>query len=64
MLALVSAAGHVAPPADADAILAGIGATDRRRLTLSRLFRVATCDFGGDAVSQAARVFFRQQVGR
>jgi len=64
MLALVSAAGHVAPPANADAVLAGIGATDRGRLTLSSLSHAAAFDFGGDAVSQAARVFSRQQVGR
>jgi hypothetical protein len=64
MAALVSTDDRVAPPADADAILAGIGATDRRRLTLSSLFRLATCDFGRDVVNQAARVVFRQQVGR
>jgi hypothetical protein len=64
MLALVSADDRVAPPANADVILAGIGVRDRRRLTLSRSFRAATFDFGRDVINRATRVFFRQQIGR
>jgi len=63
MAALVSTDDRVAPPADADVILAAIGATDRGRLTLSRLSHAAAFDFGRDAVSQAARVFSRQRIG-
>jgi hypothetical protein len=53
MLALVSADDRVAPPANADVILAGIGVRDRRRLTLSRSFRAATFDFDRDVINRA-----------
>ena len=54
---------RVAPPANADVILAAIGAVDRGRLTVSSLSYQAAFDFGRDAVSQAARVFSRQWMG-
>ena len=39
-MALVFADDRVAPPASADVILAGIGASGRRRLTLSKSFQI------------------------
>jgi esterase/lipase len=63
-LALISADDHVAPPANADVILAGIGATDRLCMTPSRSFHAATIDFGRDVIDKAARAFFRKQIGR
>ena len=59
----VSTDDRVAPPANADVILAAIGAVDRGRLTVSSLSHPAAFDFGRDAVSKAARVFSRQWIG-
>jgi len=63
-LVMVSPDDHVVPPANADVILAGIGAKDRRRLTLDNSFHVATIDFDKDVINEAARAFFKEQVGR
>jgi carboxylesterase len=63
-LVMVSPEDHVVPPANADVILAGIGATDRRRLTLDNSFHVATVDFDKDVINEATRAFFKEQVGR
>ena len=63
-LVMVSPDDHVVPPANADVILAGIGAKDRRRLTLDNSFHVATIDVDKEVINEATRAFFKEQVGR
>ncbi|MBV8804399.1 MAG: alpha/beta fold hydrolase [Sinobacteraceae bacterium] len=61
-LVMVSPHDHVVPPGNADVILTGIGAKDRRRLSLDNSFHVATIDFDKEVIKEATRAFFKEQV--
>jgi carboxylesterase len=61
-LVMVSPEDHVVPPGNADVILSGIGAKDRRRLTLGNSYHVATIDFDKHVICEATGAFFSEQV--
>jgi hypothetical protein len=42
----------------------GIGANDRRRLTLLSSFHVATIDCDKATIKEATRAFFKEQIGQ
>lgn len=58
-LVLNSPQDHVVPPADSDAIAAGVGGSVER-VTLARSYHVATLDYDKDLINQAVVEFARK----